>query len=74
MTAEQLSKVPSIQKHGPPSAEAAAIETRLAGHLAHLTDGEQKALDDFKKISAEKGFYTPPTANAKASHDDGTLV
>ena len=73
MAEEQASKVPSAQ-HGPPPAKAAAIEARLAGHLGHLTPEEQEAFDDFKRISAEKGFYTPATADAKASHDDGTLV
>ena len=74
MTAEKLSKVPSVLQHGPPPAEAAATEARLAGHLAHLTPREQEAFDEFKKLSAQKGFYIPQTANTKASHDDGTLV
>lgn len=68
-----MSRVPSAQQ-GPPPANAAATETRLIGHLGHLTPEEQKAFDEFKKISAEKGFYTPATADTKASHDDATLV
>ncbi len=73
MSEAKASKVPSTQP-GPPPAKAAATETRLAGHLGHLTPEEQKAFEEFKKISADKGFYTPATANTKASHDDGTLV
>lgn len=73
MVEGKSSKPPSIQ-NAPPPAKAAAIETRLAGHLGHLTAEEQNAFEKFKKISAEGGFYTPATADTKASHDDGTLV
>ena len=74
MTGEKLEKVDSIQQQGAPPPEAAAIEARLVGHLGHLTASEQTAFEGFKKISSEKGFYTPATADTKASHDDGTLM
>jgi hypothetical protein len=65
--------VPKDQQ-GPPPAEAAKAETRLKGHLGHLTPEEEKALEQFKKISIKEGFYTPATDEARASHDDGTLM
>ena len=65
--------VPADQ-HGPPPAEAASAETRLKGHVGHLTTQEESALNQFKQLSAKQGFYTPATDTKKASHDDGTLV
>lgn len=59
---------------GPPPASASLEETRLKGHIGHLTRSEEKALVEFKKICAEKGFYTPESESALPSHDDGTLV
>ncbi len=73
MVDAKASGVPSAQM-GPPPAKAAAIETQLAGHLGHLTAEEQTAFDEFKKKSAAEGFYTPATADTKASHDEGTLM
>lgn len=59
---------------GPPPPEAAKAETRLKGHLGHLTAEEESAFNQFKNLCAKGGFYTPRTADGKASHDDGTLV
>ncbi|CAD6573490.1 MAG: hypothetical protein ASARMPRED_006094 [Alectoria sarmentosa] len=59
---------------GPPPPESANAETRLKGHIGHLTQQEESAFDDFKKLCAKKGYYTPHTANGRASHDDGTLI
>lgn len=41
------------------------------GHLGHLTEFEQEALDSFKKLLEERKYWTsgPP-----ASHDDPTLL
>lgn len=61
-------------QHGPPPAEAAASETRLKGHLGHLTPQEETALEEFRKLAKKAGFYTPATDDKKASHDDGTLM
>ncbi len=60
--------------HGPPPAEAASPETRLRGHLGHLTPQEDTAFDEFKTLAAKEGFYKPATDITKASHDDGTLM
>lgn len=59
---------------GPPPPEAANAETMLKGHIGHFTPEEESAFDEFKKLCAKDGYYTPETANAKASHDDGTLM
>lgn len=61
-------------QHGPPPAEAASAETRLKGHVGHLTREEESAFDEFRKLAAKQGFYTPAADDKKASHDDGTLV
>lgn len=65
--------VPTDQ-HGPPPAEAASAETRLTGHVGHLTTEEESKFAEFRKLAAKKGFYTPATDERKASHDDGTLM
>ena len=57
-----------------PDAQAAKAETRLKGHLGHLTKEEQAAFTAFKELAAKEGYYIPPTATSKASHDDGTLM
>ncbi|KAL8735013.1 MAG: hypothetical protein Q9166_001138 [cf. Caloplaca sp. 2 TL-2023] len=59
---------------GPPPASASSEQSRLKGHLGHLTRQEEAALDDFKKLSADHGLYQPETNTQRASHDDGTLV
>ncbi|KAI4183347.1 MAG: hypothetical protein LQ346_006360 [Caloplaca aetnensis] len=59
---------------GPPPPSASSEQTRLKGHIGHLTRQEEAALREFKKISAEQGYYRPETNNHRASHDDGTLV
>lgn len=49
-----------------------------SAHLGHLTDNQQKALDRFKEICQEQGYYHPPGVVAAdqpyASHDDETLL
>ena len=40
--------VPQNQR-GPPPADAAKAETRLKGHLGHLTKEEESAFEEFKK-------------------------
>lgn len=62
------------QPHGAPPASAALESVRLKGHIGHLTEEEGSALDAFKVVAAQKGFYTPAGPSGKASHDDGTLV
>ncbi len=65
--------VPQNQR-GPPPAEAAKAETRLKGHLGHLTQEEESSFQEFKKLCIKEGLYRPSTAETKASHDDGTLM
>lgn len=62
------------EQHGPPPAGAANAETRLQGHVGHLTPEEESAFVDFKKLAAKEGYYIPETDDSKASHDDGTLM
>lgn len=47
-----------------------------AAHLGHLSDGQQKALDRFKEVCQENGYYHPPGSedHIYASHDDETLL
>ncbi|KAL8640103.1 MAG: hypothetical protein Q9228_002939 [Teloschistes exilis] len=59
---------------GPPPASASSEQSRLKGHLGHLTRQEEAAVVEFKKLSASKGFYRPETDTQRASHDDGTLI
>ena len=56
------------------SVEASSVETRLKGHVGYLTNKEESAFDEFKKLATKQGFYTPATNDKKASHDNGTLV
>ena len=62
------------EQQAPPSAESASSESRLRGHVGHLTKEEESAFEEFKKLCIKEGFYTPATADHKASHDDGTLM
>ncbi|KAF2129997.1 CRAL/TRIO domain-containing protein [Dothidotthia symphoricarpi CBS 119687] len=45
-----------------------------AGHLAHLTDNQQRQLDDFKKICQDAGYYHPGRGMIDGGHDDETLL
>lgn len=56
------------------SASQAAGTAWLAGHLHHLTDDQEKKLEDFKKLCEEKGYYKPERDGEKASHDDATML
>ncbi|KAL8869088.1 MAG: hypothetical protein Q9174_004533 [Haloplaca sp. 1 TL-2023] len=55
---------------GPPPASAATEQSRLKGHLGHLTPQEENALTEFKKLSADAGFFRAETNTQPASHDD----
>lgn len=46
----------------------------LSGHYGHLTDAQEEALREFKKICSEKGLYHYPSDKTPASHDDPTLL
>ncbi|KAF2207388.1 hypothetical protein CERZMDRAFT_23613, partial [Cercospora zeae-maydis SCOH1-5] len=45
-----------------------------AGHVGHLSEGQRGALDKFKDISHEKGYYHPGDEKTAASHDDETML
>lgn len=47
-----------------------------AAHYGHLNEAQQHALDEFKRICQDEGYYRPPGAGARspASHDDETLL
>lgn len=44
------------------------------GHVNHLSAAQTAALDDFKLLCQQNGYYTPATASAPATHDDETLL
>jgi len=47
-----------------------------SAHLGHLTKVQQTALDSFKKLCEDKGYYRAADTEGKAlaSHDDETLL
>jgi len=47
-----------------------------AAHYGHLTDDQQAALDAFRQLCQESGYYKPAgTAGLpEPSHDDETLL
>jgi hypothetical protein len=47
-----------------------------SAHLGHLSEAQQSALDNFKKICEEKGYYHPGSSEGRkhASHDDETML
>ncbi|KAL4896024.1 CRAL-TRIO domain-containing protein [Aspergillus ambiguus] len=56
------------------SASQAAGTAWLAGHLNHLTEEQEKKLEEFKKLCAENGYYNPESEGQKPSHDDATML
>ncbi|OCK80561.1 CRAL/TRIO domain-containing protein [Lepidopterella palustris CBS 459.81] len=47
-----------------------------AAHLGHLTEGQQAALDAFRQLCQDEGYYKPAGLDGRAgpSHDDETLL
>ncbi|CAK1359505.1 unnamed protein product [Cercospora beticola] len=45
-----------------------------AGHVGHLSEGQRGALDKFKAIAQQKGYYDPGDEKTAASHDDETML
>lgn len=45
-----------------------------ATHLGHLSPEQAGALEKFKTICAQKGYYRPAKNGQSASHDDETLL
>lgn len=45
------------------------------GHLGHLSMEEEAALNNFKVLCTENGFYKPGNGSDEAaSHEDATLM
>ena len=64
-----MNKIPSK-----PPPDAAKAESRLRGHIGHLTKQEETAFAEFKSICAKEGLYQPARPGSKPSHDDATLM
>ncbi|KAF2835950.1 CRAL/TRIO domain-containing protein [Patellaria atrata CBS 101060] len=47
-----------------------------AAHLGHLTEAQEHALEEFKKVCQESGYYKPAGlgGSKEPSHDDETLL
>ncbi|KAK4497464.1 hypothetical protein PRZ48_011915 [Zasmidium cellare] len=45
-----------------------------SGHVGHLSEGQQGALDKFKELCTQKGYYHPGEGKTPPSHDDETLL
>jgi hypothetical protein len=47
-----------------------------AAHIGHLTENQQAALDKFKEICKEHGYFHPEGEGGRkrASHDDATML
>lgn len=83
-TSEQdasIARTTSASKNDPSvSADQASGTAWLAGHLHHLTPEQEEKLVEFKKVSAERGYYVPAVEQAEgveakdASHDDATML
>ncbi|KAE8372854.1 CRAL-TRIO domain-containing protein [Aspergillus bertholletiae] len=56
------------------SASQAAGTGWLAGHLNHLTEDQEKKLQEFKKLCEDNGYYKPASDGKEASHDDATML
>lgn len=56
------------------SASQAAGTAWLAGHPNHLTEQQEKSLQDFKKLCEENGYYKADAGEGKPSHDDATML
>ncbi|KAG2414477.1 hypothetical protein HFD88_003668 [Aspergillus terreus] len=56
------------------SASQAAGTAWLAGHLNHLTEDQEKKLEEFKKLCEKEGYYKPEIDGQRPSHDDATML
>lgn len=46
-----------------------------SGHLGHLSQSQQGALENFKQLCEQKGYYRPAQDRQHpATHDDETLL
>lgn len=73
-----LIRAPSTSMSSDAAAPATSSTTAVAddfayprGHFGHLNEHEAKALEDFKALLEERGYFKP---GPPASHDDPTLL
>ena len=45
-----------------------------SGHLGHLSQPQKDALETFKQLCEENGYYKPGTGSELASHSDETML
>ena len=70
----------TAQNDAAASASAAAGTEWLSGHLNHLSTKQEGKLVEFKRLCADKGYYTAAgagtgeDADGVASHDDATML
>ena len=59
----------------PPSTETKAGDIGYPnGHLGHLTEEQEDALAEFRKLLAAGGLYTAGTSGGRPSHADSVLL
>lgn len=59
-----------------PPTDLAQITTTntTTGVLNHLTEAQERKLDEFKEALLKDGWWSPDAVNGKPTHDDGTLL
>ena len=63
--------------HGPVHRVQSAVEVYgyPQGHLGHMNEEEERALNEFKALLTEKGIYAPQSESDEyGTHDDATLL
>ncbi|KAJ5908468.1 hypothetical protein N7495_001150 [Penicillium taxi] len=78
---DDISRTVSASNNDPAASATQASGTAwLAGHLNHLSPEQEKQLEGFKTVCAERGYYTAAVEQTEgteakpASHDDATLL
>ncbi|CAG8405940.1 unnamed protein product [Penicillium salamii] len=69
-----LARTDSSKNDPSASASQASGTAWLAGHLHHLTPEQEQSLEEFKKVCAERKYYTPAGEQGTPSHGDATLL
>lgn len=68
-----LTRTDSSKNDPSASASQASGTAWLAGHLHHLTPEQEKSLQEFKAVCAERKYYTP-AGDQGPSHEDATML
>ena len=66
--------LPATNAHPAPKPAKLTPTQWPSGHVGHLSDGQQTALEKFQKLCQEKGYYDAGTDSTLPSHDDETLL